>query len=138
MRVGAAGNFFNGEIFNQEKARATNAGRNETDMTSSKQILLRIKELNTVRLFAGVDDNRKILGGVHIEADTDTALLVATDGRAMAVMVARLEEPNDEPFKVTLPGDAVDSIARQCGKEAAEGFFAKIDEAVEANREREE
>ncbi len=87
-------------------------------MTISKRILLRIKELNAVRFFAGVDDNRKILGGVHIEAGNDTALLVATDGRAMAVMVATLEEPNEEPFKVTLPGDAVDSIARQCGKEA--------------------
>ncbi len=53
---------------------------------------------NAARLFASTDESRYILNGVLVEVRGSDALLVATDGRTMAVICANFEEPAEGPW----------------------------------------
>lgn len=86
---------------------------------STGRIKIKLAELMAVRLFASKDKSRYILNSVHIEAERSTAILVATNGVAMATVLSRLEdEETTEPFTATIASDALDAIAKRCHQTA--------------------
>lgn len=63
------------------------------------------RHLLAVSHFAGQQDVRYYLNGVHVEVAADEVRLTATDGNAVAVM--RFPCKNTEPIIVTIPNAAV-------------------------------
>src|SRR5688572_7123565 len=98
-------------------------------MTDSKQIQFPIKELCAIRVFASEDESRYILNSVRVEVEQHSAMLVATDGRTLGVMLATLE-PDLFPRKwsVVIPASAIDSIAKSVSKDALVSVSVVADE----------
>ncbi len=79
---------------------------------------LKIKELKAVRLFASDDESRYILCGVRCEVRKDGVLILATDGRTLAVMDAITEFTFGGEYSFVIPNDAVDSMIKCCTKDS--------------------
>lgn len=64
--------------------------------------------LKAMNRFASTDGTRTILCGVHLEAKRNQTLLVATDGRRIAVL--EIGEPAVDDFQFTIPSALINAL----------------------------
>lgn len=61
------------------------------------ELLIPAKEIKAMMRFASVDESRLIINGIHFEYSKDNLLLIATDGRRLAVLKSEGECSSDVP-----------------------------------------
>jgi DNA polymerase III sliding clamp (beta) subunit (PCNA family) len=88
------------------------------------QAAVLISELQAIRIFAGEDESRWVLTGVLIEAHPDMTLIIATDGRRIAMMKSvwplKLESLRPEkPVSFIMPVHLIDMLTPE-GKHGRE------------------
>ncbi len=94
---------------------------------SNRFFAVRVSEIKSALLFASTDETRFILNGVHFECRRKKApVMVATDGRRLAVIESCAEQPEnavESPFSVTISTAFLKPLCEFSKKLSAEIIF---------------
>jgi DNA polymerase III subunit beta len=100
---------------NSASEQQTQHHAGETEIESMKiHASVLVSELQAMRLFALEDESRYVLNGVLVEVWPDKTLIVATDGRRLAVLKSRAfceTPPPDEMRSFIIPNERLKRIS---------------------------